>query len=105
MRNSYGTRHFCNHLENEMLKNQKILKIGPHLGVPICDQSLSNELQSISEKTLPDFYGWSWEKIKQFLKFLYQYLLTERKWNAVNQKNLKIGQRLGVPICNQSFSS
>ena len=41
MRNPYGTRHFHSHLENEMLKNQKILKIGPRLGVPLSDQSFS----------------------------------------------------------------
>ena len=41
MRNSYETRHFNIHLENEMLKNQKILKIGLCLGVPICHQSFT----------------------------------------------------------------
>ena len=41
MRNIYGTKHFHSHLENEMLKNQKILKIGPRLGVPLSDQSFS----------------------------------------------------------------
>ena len=41
MRNSCGTRHFHSHLENEMLKNQKILKIRPRLGVPISNQSFS----------------------------------------------------------------
>ena len=41
MRNPYGTKHFQSHLENEMLKNQKILKIGPRLGVPISNQSFS----------------------------------------------------------------
>ena len=63
MRKPYGTKHFHSHLENEMLKNQKILKIGPRLGVPISNQSFSisayNKLQSISEKTLSDFCGWS----------------------------------------------
>ena len=41
LRNPYGIKHFCSHLENELLKNQKTLKIWPHLGVPICDQSSS----------------------------------------------------------------
>ena len=41
MRNLNGTKHFHSHLENKMLKNQKILKIGQRLGVLICDQSFS----------------------------------------------------------------
>ena len=59
MRNPYKTKHFHSHLENEMLKNQKILKIGPHSAIKVLVYSAYYELQSILEITLSDFCGWS----------------------------------------------